>query len=148
MKIFILIFSLVQHWNRSIININEFHQLVLGQFPLFWPRYVRIVIWPSTYLFIYFQQVILSLSIFCCKYFLAVVVRNRFYLLIYTFYKYFIYIYINRFYLLLLFNKHVGVYVCIKKAQGSWPTITLLKFCFQRYNRVHCSLGDVLLSTQ
>ena len=82
MKLFILIFSLVQHWNRrSIININEFYQLVLGQFPSFWLRYAGIVLWPSTYLFIYFRQVIVSLSIFCCKYFLVAVVRNRFYLL-------------------------------------------------------------------
>ena len=84
MKIFKLNFSLVQHWNRkSIINVNEFYPLVRGQFPLFWLRYAETVLWPSTYLFIYFQQVIVGLSIFCCKYFLVVVVRNRFYLLTY-----------------------------------------------------------------
>ena len=54
MKIFILIFSLVQHCNRrSIIDINELYQLVLGQFPTFWLRYAGIFLWPSTYLFIF-----------------------------------------------------------------------------------------------
>ena len=47
-----------------------------------------------TYLFIYFQQVIVSLSIFCCEYFLVVVVRNRFYLLSYLLIHYtFLYMY-------------------------------------------------------
>ena len=42
MKIFIFIFSLVHHWNRrSVINLNEFFQLVLVPFPSFWLRYKR-----------------------------------------------------------------------------------------------------------
>ena len=45
---------------------------------MFWLRYAGIVLWPSSYLFIYFQQFIVSLSIFCCKYFLVFVLRNRF----------------------------------------------------------------------
>ena len=45
MKISILILKLGQHWNRrSIININKFYQLVLGQFPSFWFRYAGIVL--------------------------------------------------------------------------------------------------------
>ena len=80
-KKFILTFSLVQHWNRNcIIHVNEFYQLVQGKFPSFWLRYPRMVLWPLTYLFIYYQQFIVSLSIFCYKYFLVLVVRNRFYL--------------------------------------------------------------------
>ena len=78
----LLILCLVQHWNRRpIININEFYQLVLGQFSSFWLPYAGIVLRPSPYSVIYFQQVIVSLSIFCCKYSLVAVVRNRFYLL-------------------------------------------------------------------
>ena len=82
MKTLKLILYLVQHWNRRpIININGFYQLVLGQFSSFWLPYAGIVLRPSPYSVIYFQQVIVSLSIFCCKYSLVALVRNRFYLL-------------------------------------------------------------------
>ena len=79
-KIFILTSCLVEHWNRrSIIDINEFLTTSPRAIPLVLASLCRNC--PLTFnLLIYFQQVIVSLSIFCCKYFLVVVVRNRFYL--------------------------------------------------------------------